>query len=162
MDTLALNLLVGAVILVGLVGVVVPALPGVLLIWGAVLVWTLASEGDGRWVVLALVSAVAAASQVIKFLIPGRQMQAAGIPTRTLLLGAGLGVVGFFVIPVVGALIGFVLGVYLAERSRLGAHDPAWAATKTALRGALLSIAIEFAAGVVCAGIWLAGAIATA
>jgi uncharacterized protein YqgC (DUF456 family) len=137
-DTLALNLLVGAVILVGLIGVVLPVLPGVLLIWGAVLVW------------------------VIKFLIPGRQMQAAGIPGRTLLLGAGLGVVGFFVVPVVGALVGFVLGVYLAERSRLGAHDPAWEATRTALRGALLSIVIEFAAGVVCAGIWLVGAIATA
>ncbi len=162
MDTLALNLLVGAAILVGLVGVVIPAVPGVLLVWAAVLVWALASDGDGRWIVFALVSAVAAASQVIKFLIPGRQMQAAGIPTRTLLLGAVLGVVGFFVVPIVGALIGFVLGVYLAERGRLGSHDRAWPSTKAALRGALLSIAIEFAAAAICGGIWLAGAIATA
>lgn len=159
MGDVALNLLVGAVIAVGLVGVVIPALPGVLLVWAAVLVWTLATDADGRWVVFGLVTAIAAASQILKFLIPGRQLQAAGIPTRTLLLGVVLGVVGLFVIPIVGALVGFVLGVYLAERGRLGSHDRAWPSTKAALRGALLSILIEFVAAALCAAIWLAGAI---
>src|SRR3712207_6320566 len=130
MDTVALNLLVGAAILVGLVGVVVPAVPGVLLVWAAVGVWALASDADGRWLVFGLVTLIAAASQVVKFLVPGKQMQAAGIPTRTLLMGAAVGVVGFFVIPLVGALIGFVLGVYLVERARLGSHDRAWPSTK--------------------------------
>lgn len=159
MDSAVLNLLVGAAILVGLVGVVIPAVPGVLLVWAAVLVWTLATDADGRWVVFGLVTAIAVASQVLKFLIPGRRMQAAGIPTRTLLLGVAVGIVGLFVIPIVGALIGFVLGVYLAERARLGSHDQAWPSTKAALRGALLSIAIEFVAAALCGSIWLAGAI---
>ena len=53
---------------------------------------------------------------------PGSPAQGGGIPTSTLLLGGVLGVVGFFVIPVVGLLVGFVLGVYLAELSRVGAH----------------------------------------
>jgi uncharacterized protein YqgC (DUF456 family) len=161
-DTLALNLLVGAAILVGVVGVVIPALPGLLLVWLAVLAWAFATDGDGRWVVLGLVTVVAVAGQVVKYLVPGRQMQAAGVPMRTLLLGAVLGIVGFFVVPVIGALIGFVLGVYLAERARLGSHEQAWPSTKAALRGALLSMAIEFAAAAICAGIWLAGAISTA
>lgn len=159
MDTLALNLLVGAVILVGIVGVVVPVLPGVLLVWLAVLVWAFASDADSRWLVFGLVTAIAAASQVIKFLIPGRRMKAAGIPTRTLLWGVGVGIVGLFVIPIVGALVGFVLGVYLAERTRLGSHEQAWPSTTAAMRGALLSIAIEFVAAALCAAIWLAGAI---
>lgn len=160
MDSLALDLLVGLTILVGLVGVVIPLLPGLLLVWSAVLVWALAADGDGRWVVLGLVTLVAAAGQVVKYVVPGRRLQAVGVPTRTLLLGAGLGVVGFFVIPVVGAIVGFVLGVYLAERARLGAHAAAWPSTRAALGGALLSILIEFAAAALCAGIWLAGAIA--
>ncbi len=159
MDDTALNLLVGVAIGIGIVGVVIPALPGVLLVWAAVLVWALLTDADGRWLVLGLVTAIAAASQVLKILVPGRRMQAAGIPTRTLLTGAAVGIVGFFVIPVVGALVGFVLGVYLAERGRLGSHERAWPSTKTALRGALLSIAIEFVAAALCAGIWLAGAI---
>lgn len=159
MDTALLNVLVGLAILVGLAGVVIPALPGLLLVWIAVLAWSLASDADGRWVVFGLVTAVAAAGQVVKYLIPGRQMQAAGVPTRTLLVGAVLGIVGFFVVPIVGALIGFVLGVYLAERARLGSHPPAWSSTRTALKGALLSILIEFTAAAICAGIWLAGAL---
>lgn len=162
MDTLALNLLVGAAILVGIVGVVIPALPGVLLVWGAVLAWAVFSDGDGRWIVFTLVSVVAAASQVVKYLIPGKRMQAAGVPGRTLLFGAAIGIAGFFVVPIVGSIIGFVLGVYLAERTRLGSHDQAWVATKAALNGALLSMLIEFAGAGICAGIWLAGAIVTA
>ncbi|HUR74793.1 MAG TPA: DUF456 domain-containing protein [Sporichthya sp.] len=162
MDPLALNLLVGVAILIGLVGVVIPALPGLLLVWVAVLAWAFATDVDGRWVVFGLVTVVAGGGQIVKYLVPGRQMQAAGLPTRTLLLGAALGVLGFFVVPVIGALIGFVLGVYLAERARLGSHEEAWPSTKAALRGALLSMAIEFAAAAICAGIWLAGAIATA
>lgn len=160
MDSLILDLAVGLAILVGLAGVVVPVLPGLLLVWGAVLVWTLAEDGSGRWTVLAAVTAVALAGQVVKYLVPGRRLQAAGVPTRTLLAGAALGIVGFFVIPIVGAVIGFVAGVYAAERVRLGEHGAAWPSTKAALSGALLSILIEFAAAALCAGIWLAGAIA--
>lgn len=160
MDSLILDLAVGLAILVGLAGVAVPVLPGLLLVWGAVLVWALVEDGSGRWFVLAAVTAVALAGQVVKYLIPGRRLQAAGVPTRTLLAGAALGIVGFFVIPIVGAVIGFVAGVYAAERVRLGEHGAAWPSTKAALNGALLSILIEFAAAAVCAGIWLAGAIA--
>ena len=39
-----------------------------------------------------------------------------------------LGVVGFFVVPVVGLFLGFVLGVYLAELRRVGAAA-AWPST---------------------------------
>ena len=52
---------------------------------------------------------------VVKYVVPGRRLKQVGVPTSTLLLGGVLGVVGFFVIPVVGLLVGFVLGVYLAE-----------------------------------------------
>ena len=44
------------------------------------------------------------------------------------LIGALLAFVGFFVVPVVGMLLGFVLGVYLAERGRLGPAQ-AWPST---------------------------------
>ena len=44
------------------------------------------------------------------------------------MLGGVLGVVGFFVIPVIGLPLGFVLGVYLSELSRVGV-DRAWPAT---------------------------------
>lgn len=149
-------ILVGLVIAVGLVGIAVPVLPGLLLIWGAVLVWALVERSTVAWVVLGLGTAVAACSQVVKYLVPGQRMRRAGVPQRTILLGGLAGVVGFFVVPVVGLVLGFVAGVYAAERARLGSHDPAWASTVHALKAVGLSILIELFAGLVLAGAWLA------
>jgi hypothetical protein len=45
------------------------------------------------------------------------------------LIGVG-GVIGFFVVPVIGAVAGVVGGAYLGERMRFGSHASAWASTK--------------------------------
>lgn len=160
MDSLALNLLVGAAIAVGVVGVVIPLLPGILLIWAAVLGWALATDAGGRWIVLGLVTAIAAIVQVVKYLVPARWMRDAGVPSRSVLVGVVLGIVGFFVIPVLGLPLGFIGGVYLAERARVGDHAAALRSTREALKAGLLSILIELTASLVCAAIWLAGVVA--
>jgi len=160
MDTTGV-VLVGIAILVGLVGVVVPALPGLLLVWGAVLVWALVERTAAAWVLLAAATLLVAVSQVVKYLVPSRRMRAAGVPTVSLAAGGLVGVVGFFVIPVVGAFLGFVLGVYLAERLRLGNHALAWSSTRHALKAAGLSILIELAAGLLVASAWLATVLLT-
>ena len=159
MDTLALDLAVGAVIAIGVAGVVIPLLPGILLIWGAVLVWALASDGGARWAVVGTVSAIAVVVQIVKYLVPARRMRDAGVPTRSVLVGVALGIVGFFAIPVLGLPLGFVGGVYLAERARVGDHPAALRSTREALKAGLLSILIELAASLLCAAIWLAAAI---
>lgn len=155
------TVLVGVVILVGLVGVVVPVLPGLLLVWAAVLVWALVEGTTGAWVVLVLATVLVPVSQVVKYLVPTRRMRAAGVPSTSLAAGGLLGAVGFFVIPVVGALLGFVGGVYLAERQRLGSHPLAWSSTRHALKATGLSILIEFGAGLLIAGAWLATVLLT-
>jgi uncharacterized protein len=71
-----------------------------------------------------------------------------------------LGVVGFFVVPVIGLFIGFVVGVFAAEWRRLG-HARAWPSTKHALKAAGLSILIELCFGVLAAWAWVAGVVAT-
>ena len=52
---------------------------------------------------------------------------------------------GFFVVPVVGLVLGFVAGVYAAERRRVGV-EAAWPSTLAALRAVGLCILIELAA----------------
>jgi uncharacterized protein len=150
------QVLVGVAILIGLLGVVVPALPGLLLVWGAVLVWALVERTATAWVVLVVASVLFAVSQVVKYLVPGRRMRAAGVPWSTLAAGGVLAIVGFFVIPVVGAILGFVVGIYVAERLRLGAHQAAWPSTVHALKAAGLSVLIELGAGLLIGGAWLA------
>jgi uncharacterized protein YqgC (DUF456 family) len=150
------EVLVGVAILVGLLGVLVPALPGLLLCWAAVLVWALVERTATAWVVLAAATLLLALSQVVKYLVPGRRMRAAGVPWRSLAAGGVVAIVGFFVIPVVGAVLGFAGGVYGAERLRLGSHQAAWPSTAQALKAAGLSLLIELGAGLLIAGAWLA------
>lgn len=152
------DLLVGLAVLVGVVGIVVPVLPGSILILGAVLVWAVASATAAGWVVFALVTTLLVVGGVVKYALPGRGLRTAGVPSRTLVAGGLLGIVGFFVIPVVGLVVGFVLGVYLSELQRVGL-DSAWPSTRAALKAAGLSLLIELAAGLLAAGTWLVGAV---
>jgi uncharacterized protein YqgC (DUF456 family) len=151
------EVVVGLVIAVGLVGVLIPVLPGLLLVWGAVAVWSFEESSATGWVVLGVVTALLAVGTVVKYVVPGRRLRQAGVPWSSTVVGGLLGLVGFFVIPVVGLLIGFVLGVYLAERARLHAHDAAWQSTKHALAAAGWSMVIELSAGIAMTLVWIAG-----
>ena len=147
---------VGLAIATGIVGVVVPVLPGALLAWAAIAVWALAVGSATAWAVLAAATLAIGVAQVVKFLVPGRRLRDAGIPRRSIAAGVVLAVVGFFVIPFVGLFIGFPLGVYVEERRRLGRHASASRSTREALRALGLSIVIELSATVIAAGAWLA------
>jgi len=148
--------LVGVAILVGLAGVLLPMLPGLLLCWGAVLVWALVERTAVAWTVLAVATLLFATSQVVKYLVPGRRLRSAGVPWGSMAAGGVLAAVGFFVIPVVGAVAGFVGGVYGAERLRLHTHAAAWPSTVRALRAVGLSVLIELVAGLLIGTVWLA------
>jgi uncharacterized protein YqgC (DUF456 family) len=152
------DLLVGLAVLVGLVGIVVPVLPGSVLILVAVVVWSAASGSGAAWLVLALVTTFLAVGAVVKYTVPGRRLQAVGVPQRSLVVGGLLGLVGFFVVPVVGLFLGFVVGVYLMEAQRVGGQR-AWPSTRAALTAVGVSMLIELAAGLLAAVTWLAGAV---
>ena len=154
------EVLVAVAIAVGVVGVVVPLLPGSLLVLGAILVWTIHEGGATAWSVFAVAAVVLGLGVVVKYAVPGRRLKEVGIPGSTMALGAVLGVVGFFVVPVVGLFLGFVLGVYLAELRRLGSRE-AWPSTLHSLRAVGLSIVIELLAALGATLVWVAGLVAT-
>jgi len=152
------DVVVGVVVVVGIVGIVVPVLPGLLLVWAGIAVWSTERQDGTGWAVLAVVTLLALAGTALKYLLPGRRMRTEGVPTRTMLAGGALGVLGFFVVPVVGLFLGFVLGVYLSELQRVG-PGAAWPATKAAVKAAGLSVLIELGAGVAAAVVWAVGAV---
>ena len=154
------ELLVGLVILVGLVGIVVPVLPGSILILGAVLVWTVSDGSGTAWTVFAVVTTLLVLGAIVKYVIPGRGLRSSGVPNRTIMFGGLLGIVGFFVVPVIGLVIGFVLGVYLSEVRRVG-RNLAWPSTVAAMKAVGLSIFVELVAGLLAAGVWAVGALNT-
>jgi uncharacterized protein YqgC (DUF456 family) len=153
------DLVCGVLVVVGLFGIVVPVLPGTILVLLGILVWASADGSAGAWTVFALATACLVVGAVVKYAVPGRRLRAA-VPTGTLVAGGVGAVVGFFVIPVVGALVGFPVGVYLAERARLGAAG-AWPSTREALRAVGVSILIEMVAALAATAVWITGAVLT-
>ena len=153
------ELLVLLAMLVGLVGVVVPLLPGLLLIWAAGVAWAWADGGGARWAVAAVLTLLLLAGTAAKYVLPARSASGAGAPRRTLLLGALGAVVGFFVIPVVGLVVGGVGAVYLAELQRLGGSAAAWRSTRAVLVGIGVGMLVELATGVLMVAVWGAAAL---
>lgn len=151
---------VAIAIVVGIAGVVIPGLPGSLLVGVAVLVWAIATGGVTAWVVLAVAVALLLGGVAVKYAVPGKRLKADGIPNLTLLLGGAGAVVGFFAIPVVGVPIGFVLGIYGAELQRVGS-ERAWPSTRAALRAVGVSMLIELTACTLAAVAWAVGVVLT-
>ena len=150
------EVLVAVGIAVGVVGVVVPLLPGALLAWAAIVVWGFTVGTATGWGVVGVATVLIAAGQVVKYTIPGRGLRAAGVPNRTLVVGGLVAIVGFFVVPVVGVLLGFVLGVYASELQRVGAQT-AWPSTKAAMRAVGISMLIELTSTLLAAAVWIIG-----
>ncbi|MHC3002597.1 DUF456 domain-containing protein [Gordonia sp. GN26] len=151
------ELLVAAVIFVGLVGIVVPILPGTLLIACALLVWAIV-VGGWAWSVFAAALLVLVVGEVIKYLVAGKSLRTDGIPNRTVVVGGIVGIVGFFVVPVIGLLLGFVVGAVAAELVRTQSLELAWRGAVAALKAAAKTIGIELLFALVATGIWTGGA----
>jgi uncharacterized protein YqgC (DUF456 family) len=148
--------------LVGLVGVIVPGLPGLTLCFAAVAGWGLLADGSS-WVrggAVLLCALWLVGGEVIKYLWAGKRMLASGVPKRSLLIGAIAGVVGLFVIPFVGLPIGFVAGIWGSEAQRLGGARQAWPGTAAALKAVGLAIAVEMGFGLLMLFTWIAALVA--
>ncbi|MGV1037129.1 MAG: DUF456 domain-containing protein [Candidatus Nanopelagicales bacterium] len=155
---MVLNVLVGLTCVVGIIGTIVPFLPGTLLCAIAIGIWAVMTGGYGWWVGAAALLILGIAV-VLKYLIPGRSLRNQGVPALVLIAGGVGGVIGFFVIPIVGVVIGFVAGIYLAELIRLQSVGQAWPTTVAAMKAAGISMLIELASALFATAIWFGGAV---
>ena len=153
-------ILVAVAIAVGLVGILLPLLPGTLLVWAAIAVWAFVERTTSAQVVLGVVTGILGIALLIKYLWPAKRMRAADVSGLTMAAGAVGGIIGFFVIPVAGLLVGFVLGVYLAELVHRRDQRRAWASTVHAVKAALLSVGVELTGGLLATAVWVAGVVA--
>ncbi|TKT03469.1 DUF456 domain-containing protein [Streptomyces lasalocidi] len=148
-------LLVGLVVLLGLCGVPLPGVPGSWLVWAAVLWWAMEDPRPVSWGVLVGATLVLFVSQVVRWSLPPRRLQAAGATGRMAVF-AGVGaLLGFVLLPVLGAVPGFLGGIYLCERLRLGRHGEARAALRTVMRSGGTGVLVELFTCLLIAGAWL-------
>jgi uncharacterized protein len=140
---------------VGLIGTVVPVVPGLGLVWLVGLVYGLV-EGFGNIGVIAfaVMTTLGIAGTAAGVVVPRRAATAAGAARSSLWLGALLAIVGFFVVPIVGLPLGGALGIQLGEQIRTRDRRSAWRTTCATLTGFGLAALIQLAAGVAMVLAW--------
>ena len=126
----------GLIILIGMLGIVVPVLPGLLLTLLGVLIWAIDMPGTTPWVIFGLCCVWFAAG------LAGERGLPVGVGLHDKLDAAEIGL--------------FVLA-YLPQRD--GAV--AWRRTKAALKAIMTSIGIELIAAVLIAVTWVVGVVIT-
>jgi uncharacterized protein len=146
--TLFLWLVAGALVAVGLVGVVLPAVPGTVLIFGGLLLaaWAEGFTRVGVWPLL-LIAVLAVGSYVVDFVAAAVGAQRVGASKRAVVgaaLGTLLGLPLGFVGVVFGPLVGAIAGELTAHRNWRRAGHVGLAAWIGFLVGTAVKIALAF------------------
>jgi uncharacterized protein len=153
--------LVAVAMAVGIVGTVVPVVPGLMLVWAAGLAYGLAAGfGPVGVAAFAVMTLLAVAGLVAGWVVPHRAAGRAGAPRMSMAVAAVCAVVGFFVVPVVGLPLGGLAGLYLAELQRTSDAAIAWRTTRSTLVAFGLASLMQLAAGVAMALVWVAWVVA--
>lgn len=158
---LVLVVLVGALMIAGVAGTLLPVIPGLWLIWASGAVFgVIGGFGTVGWVAMAILTALAVLGTVAAYVVPQRRAAADEVAWWGQALAIVLSVAGFFLLPVVGAPIGFILGIViasiLATRSLREAIPAAW----SSLKSMIIVSGLQLGAGFAMFLVWIAWVIA--
>jgi uncharacterized protein len=102
--------------LIGIIGIIVPILPGMLLVWLTLLgyAWVTDFEIIKLWM-LVILTLVAMVTGTASIWLPYLGAKSLGAAKRSAFLGFIGGVIGTFIMPLVGTVIGYAVGIILGE-----------------------------------------------
>ena len=151
----ALLFVVQFFMLVGLIGLVVPIFPGMLIMWLAALGYGIAAGFSTLGIVLfVVISLLALAGSLADNLLMGAGARQGGASCLSIFIALSVGIIGTLLFPPVGGLIAAPLAVLGLEYYRL--RD--WALARQAVFGMAkgwgLSIAARLVIGFLMMGLW--------
>lgn len=155
LQSVTFGLVVGFMIL-GLIGTIVPLIPGIVLIWLAVLTYVLvngmSTVGLASFVLITVIALVAGTSDLWMSLLGAKT---GGASKRALLFGLVGAVVGSFFAPLIGTVIGYALGILLGEYQKRHDWQLAWKASIGGLAGWGVATAVQLGGGLIILAIFL-------
>jgi uncharacterized protein YqgC (DUF456 family) len=152
------TILCGLGVLAGVAGTVIPVLPGSILIGLSLLAWAIwGGAGTTGWVVFGVGLVFVLAGMAASAVLTGRRLKQHSIPGRSVVAGLVLGVVGMFIIPVVGLVLGFAAGLLLSEIQRTRDFRAAVTSSWAALKATGLGLIVEFGLACLAASTWVVG-----
>lgn len=136
--------------IVGLVGVIIPVLPGTVLIWLVVVLYGLVagieSMGWGAFIILNIIGLFAGTADLW---LPFFGAKATGASKRSMFLGAIGLIVGTMIMPLIGTVVGYGLGILLGEYQKQQDWNKAIHAALGGLAGWGVATIIQFGGGLV-------------
>ena len=157
MNETLVTILAGATMLVGLVGIVVPVLPGLVLIWLGALGYGLLAGwgGSGPWL-FALITLLGAAGTGAEIWVTSAGARVAGASMWSVAAGVALALFGIVFFNLVGAVIGLVVGTLVAEYYRLRNWRKAITSAGGTAAGCGVSYGVKMLLGLMMIGAWVA------
>lgn len=156
MDDAVVSGLVLVVLLVGLAGTLIPILPGILLMWAATVGYGFAvGFGGVAIVVIAITTVLSIVAVALGFALPKRAADASGASSQSQWFAALGAVIGFFVIPVVGVVIGALVGIAASEYGRTNDWEMTKRSTIGVAKGFGISALAQFVIGFLMLLVWL-------
>lgn len=148
------------IMLVGLLGLVIPIFPGIIVIWLAALVYGLVTGFYPlAWILFAVITVLFLVGVTIDNILMNAKARQAGAAWSSLILGIIAGILGTILLPPFGGIIATPLVVLLLEYLRRRNLQQAWIALRGLLIGWGASFMVRFFIGLVMISLWLVWAI---
>ncbi len=148
------------IMLTGLVGLVIPIFPGIIVIWLAILAYGLITGFYPlAWVLFAVITILFLVGVTIDNILMNAKAHQAGAAWSSLILGIVAGILGTILLPPFGGIIATPLVVLLLEYIRRRDIKQALIALRGLLIGWGASFVVRFFIGLVMISLWLVWAI---
>jgi hypothetical protein len=141
-----------AFIILGIVGTVVPIVPGTLFIWLGVAVYAwhtgFTAISVGVFIFISLIALVAGTADLW---LPLAGARTGGASKRALLFGTAGALIGTFLLPIpfLGTIIGYLLGLLLGEYQKHNDWELAKKASFSGLAGWAVATAVQIGGGII-------------
>lgn len=148
------------VLIVGLLGLIVPVFPGLVVMWLGTLLYALVENAagnmtGGKWFIFGIITVLMISGSILDNLIIAYKMRDKYIPWSSILFAFGAGIVAsIFFTPIIG-LVAAPVGLFLAESRRLKDNEAAVASTKAYMIGWGWAFGARFLIGLAMIGFWM-------
>jgi uncharacterized protein YqgC (DUF456 family) len=142
--------------LFGLFGLVIPIMPGLVIIWVAALGYGIAAGfGTLGWIMFAIMTLLMIGGSFIDNVLMGTQARQSGASWVSIAAALVFGLAGNFVLPVIGGLIAALLALFVAEWIRRKNWRESLKSVGGMAWGCGWAFVIRFIMGVVMIGLWM-------
>ena len=161
MDTdILATVIAGVLLVVAAVGVVYPVVPGSLIAIVTLLVWAWVIGSWPAWVVAVIGALLCAVGWSASAVLTGRKLKELEVPKWSIAVAALAGLVGMFLIPVVGIFVGFAVGLLVSEAVRHRDVRRAVHYSLQTLKAMGAGVLVELGLLCAAAAVWSAGVLA--